>query len=308
MRRKYGFVAAMLSVILLLSLGLTALYTGQEKGGKRAFKIVTSFFPMYVIAENIVGDAAQVSLENLSEPKTGCLHDYQLTPADMKLLSDADVFIVNGGGIESFLADVAAEYPKLQIISASGDIELLESGSEEGEHSHEEEGNAHAWMSVSRYMQLVDTVAGGLAAADTARAKLYNENAKAYRQRLLPLQKEMEALKENAGGGAVVSLHEAYAYVAQDMGLQVAYTLNLDEERQVSAGEVADVLAAIGENGVKFVLAEEIYGKEMGDMLLRETDVRVIYLDTLVRGDYEKNSYLDGMRENIRLLREAFVQ
>ena len=71
-----------------------------------------------------------MTLENLSEPQTGCLHDYQLTAADMKLLSKADVFIVNGGGIESFLSDVAESYPNLKIIQACDGIELLQAQKE----------------------------------------------------------------------------------------------------------------------------------------------------------------------------------
>ena len=76
---------------------------------------VTSFYPMYIAAENVIGDADGVRLENLSEPQTGCLHDFQLTPEDMKLLSTADVFIINGGGIESFMKEVAEAYPNLKI-------------------------------------------------------------------------------------------------------------------------------------------------------------------------------------------------
>lgn len=69
--------------------------------------VVTSFYPMYIAALNIVDGVEGVRLENLSEPQTGCLHDFQLTPEDMKLLSTADVFVINGGGIESFMSDVA---------------------------------------------------------------------------------------------------------------------------------------------------------------------------------------------------------
>ncbi len=216
--------------------------------------------------------------------------------------------MVNGGGIESFLADVAASYPGLQIVNACEGMELLcEEEEDDHGHAHGDEGNAHAWMSVSRYMQLVDTVAGGLASADEANAKLYLENAASYRQRLLPLEEELKELKESVEGKTVVSFHEAYAYVAEDLGLEVAYTLDLDEERQISAGEVADVLGVI-EEGARVVIAEELYGKEMGDTILGETDAQVIYLDTLVRGSYEKDSYLNGMEKNIRLLREAFTQ
>ena len=68
--------------------------------------VVTSFYPMYIATLNIVDGVNGVRLENLSEPQTGCLHDFQLTPEDMKLLSTADVFVINGGGIESFMSDV----------------------------------------------------------------------------------------------------------------------------------------------------------------------------------------------------------
>ena len=61
--------------------------------------VVTSFYPMYIATLNIVDGVEGVRLENLSEPQTGCLHDFQLTPEDMKLLSTADVFVINGGGI-----------------------------------------------------------------------------------------------------------------------------------------------------------------------------------------------------------------
>ena len=48
-------------------------------------------------------------------------------------------------------------------------------------------------------------------------------------------------------GQEVIIFHEAYAYVAKDYGLEVAMVMDLDEERQVSAGEVAEVLEEIKE-------------------------------------------------------------
>ena len=94
--------------------------------------------------------------------------------------------------------------------------------------------------------------------------------------------------------------------MADDLGMNVCYLLDLDEERSVSAGEVRDVINAIKNDGVSVVLAEELYGKDMGDTVSRETDVDVVYIDPLNRGDYEKDSYIDGMRKNIELVREAF--
>ena len=82
--------------------------------------------------------------------------------------------------------------------------------------------------------------------------------------------------------------------------------MDLDEERQISAGEVADVLKEINENDVKIILAEELYGSKLAETIQKEADVNVYYLDTLVRGDYDKESYIKGMQENINILKAAF--
>ena len=117
-KNKYVFVLVMLVAITVVSGLLTNIYV-RESGSKQeeqTLTVVTSFYPMYIAALNVIGDTDGVHLQNPSEPQTGCLHDFQLTPEDMKLLSKADVFIINGGGIESFMKDVAKSYPDLTII------------------------------------------------------------------------------------------------------------------------------------------------------------------------------------------------
>lgn len=298
MRNKYIFTAILLVAItficmLLTRVGMKEKETGRDGGKEETLTVVTSFYPMYVATENIVADVEGVQLKNLSEPQTGCLHDYQLTPEDMKLLSSADVFVVNGGGIESFLSDVAEQYPNLVIVNATSDISLLED-------------NAHAWVDVSRYQTQVRTIAKGLSALDTANAMAYAENADAYCDKLKPLEERVSALRKKISGTQVILFHEAYDYVADALGLDVVYVMDLDEERQVSAGEVADVTNAVTHGQVPVILAEELYGKEMGDTVSSETGVTVCYLDTLVRGDMDKDSYIDAFANNMDILEEVF--
>lgn len=306
----------MLFAILVAGMGLTGWYVSrtQEQTDGQELTVVTSFYPMYIAAENVIGDADGVRLENLSEPQTGCLHDFQLTPEDMKLLSTADVFIINGGGIESFMKEVAEAYPNLKIIEACENTSLL-SEEEKDTHHHEEETeeehahgdvNAHAWMSVSAYETQVQTIADGLSEADPERSSAYQNGAKAYLGKLDELKKRQEKLKQEISGQSVILFHEAYAYVAEDYGLHVNYLLDLDEERQVSAGEVSDVLSAVRKGHAKYILAEELYGKSMGDTIQKESDAKVLYLDPLNRGTYEKDSYINGMKKNMEILEEAF--
>lgn len=296
--------------------------------------VVTSFYPMYIAALNIVDGVEGVRLENLSEPQTGCLHDFQLTPEDMKLLSTADVFVINGGGIESFMSDVAKAYPKLDVVEACEDVTLL-SEDTEGDHDHDHDAdaesesdhdhdadiesesnhdhdhgdeNAHAWMSVPRYRTMVKTIASHLAQKDEAHAEEYYANAEKYDARLAKLEKEQDSLKGLTGGQNIIIFHEAYEYVADDFSMNACYLLDLDEERSVSAGEIKQVIGAIKDDGVSVILAEELYGKSMGDTVSRETDVHVIYIDPLNRGEYDKDSYLYGMEHNIELIKEAFTK
>ena len=300
-KNKYVFVLVMLVVITVVSGLLTNIYVSESssKQEEQTLTVVTSFYPMYIAARNVIGDTDGVHLQNLSEPQTGCLHDFQLTPEDMKLLSKADVFIINGGGIESFMKDVAKSYPDLTIIEASEGIDLLE---DEGEE------NAHAWMSVATYEEQVNHIAEGLIAADEKNASDYQKHADAYTVKLDALKERQQKVAEKIKEQSVILFHEAYDYVADDYGLNVAYVLDLDEERQVSAGEVADVLAAVRDDQVKYILAEELYGKSMGDTVEKETDAKVIYLDALNRGDYDADSYIKGMSANIDLIEQYLTQ
>lgn len=299
--------------------------------------VVTSFYPMYIAALNIVDGVEGVRLENLSEPQTGCLHDFQLTPEDMKLLSTADVFVINGGGIESFMSDVAKAYPKLDVVEACEDVALLSEDDADSDHDHDHEAdtesdsdhdhdheadaesdsahdhdhgdeNAHAWMSVPRYRTMVQTIASRLAEKDAKHADEYYANAKAYDAKIAVLEEKINSLKSLTNGQNIIIFHEAYAYVADDFSMNACYLLDLDEERSVSAGEIKQVIGAIKDDGVSVILAEELYGKSMGDTVSRETDVHVIYIDPLNRGEYDKDSYLDGMEHNIELIKEAFTK
>lgn len=299
--------------------------------------VVTSFYPMYIAALNIVDGVEGVRLENLSEPQTGCLHDFQLTPEDMKLLSTADVFVINGGGIESFMSDVAKAYPKLDVVEACEDVALLSEDDADSDHDHDHDAdtesdsdhdhdheadaesdsahdhdhgdeNAHAWMSVPRYRTMVQTIASRLAEKDAKHADEYYANAKAYDAKLAVLEEKINSIKSLTNGQNIIIFHEAYAYVADDFSMNACYLLDLDEERSVSAGEIKQVIGAIKDDGVSVILAEELYGKSMGDTVSRETDVPVIYIDPLNRGEYDKDSYLYGMEHNIELIKEAFTK
>lgn len=337
-----------LRFLCILFLGLTVIsaFGIQLFAPKAAIRpdikpgVVSSFYPMYIAAAYLLQDVDTVWLSNLSEPQTGCLHDYTLTTGDMKTLSKASAFVINGGGIEPFLDDVTAAYPDLTIIDAGRDLtglseepgsyEAMEDRSEHnhaedaaihGEpesesahghehHHHESEENAHYWMSIPCYEKQVRAIRDGLTALlshNRSSVKQIQSNAAAYLRKLDVLRDEQKSLRQVLSGRNVILFHEAYEYVAADYGMNTVYLLDLDEERQVSAGEVADVIRIISEKNVSLILAEPKYGREMGELVSSQTGATVLYLDTIVRGKKtdQANAYLKRMRHNIDLLRNG---
>lgn len=315
-KSKYLFVFYMLLAISLASGIFTKAYISLEEKQDNSINlhVLTSFYPVYIAALNVIGDCKGVSLTNLSEPQTGCMHDYQLAPQDMILLSQADLFLVNGGGIENFLAQVADSYPGLTISQASEGLDLLteEEGAHGQDHAEEthahSDKNAHAWMNTELYGEMVQNIAAVLGSEDPENRERYQNNADQYCAQIQKLTDQIDELREQVEGEPVVILHEAYAYVAEELGMENIYCLNLDEERQISASEAAKVIRQITAHNVKFVFAEELYGQDLGNTLEAETKAEVCYLDTMVRGNYEKESYLAAVQKNIDVLNKIWKQ
>ena len=339
-REQAVFVFLLLSCIALFFLGSTAIYLKSTKSvysadaEKESFVITASFYPVYIAALNVAGDIDGVEVRNLTQPQTGCLHDYQLTTEDMKAMADSDVLLINGGGIESFVSKVAKTYPKLSIINLSASFaEFPEEDEEEEDHDHEdaahedadhedadhdhdhdhdhEEQNSHFWMDIELYRKEVESMEEGLSIRDPVHADQYKKNAEAYLKKLESLQSEEAELKAALSGKKVVVFHEAFLYLAEDLDMQVTMTMDLDEERQVSAGEVRQVLDALALSDDKIIFAERTYGEEMGDRMTEEASATVIYLDPLTRPkdgqESEQDGYLLAMQENFDQIRTTLL-
>ena len=90
------FLAVLLIFILI------PVFSGAET-------LITSFYPIWLLTLNLTEGLDHVTVRNLAAPAVGCLHDYQLQTADMKVLSSADASLVNGAGMEAFLPDTGGK-------------------------------------------------------------------------------------------------------------------------------------------------------------------------------------------------------
>ncbi len=324
-KKKLGFLVGVM-VLLSLTGWLVCLLAGNGKkvNTDGEFLLVTSFYPMYVLAENLTAEAEDVTVSNLTENQTGCLHEYQLFPEDMKLLTRADAFLINGAGMELFMDNVLEATPKLPVIEASHGIMLLEGiahthGEEEehesghepeheedshGGHDHEHEENGHVWMDVERYRMQLATVTGELQALLPEQAEALKQAFSVYDEKLSVLSEGVADLREHTAGMPVVIFHEAFAYLADSLEMEVLKSFSLDENSRPSPGELAEAIEEINYHGTALVFIEKEQAS-YADKILAETNAKVVYINPLTTGDGAADSYLSGMWENLSAIRQA---
>ncbi|WP_444659570.1 metal ABC transporter substrate-binding protein [Caproiciproducens sp. R2] len=289
---KRAAAVILAAAILLFSAGCAGRTTQNVR-----FRVVTSFYPLYIMALNITDGVPGVQVDNMAGQQAGCLHDYQLQSKDMKNIEQADVFVMNGAGMESFMNKVTSQLPNLRVIDSSEGISLLtdESG----------EKNPHIWVSISNCIRQVSNIEKGLAQADPQNAEAYRKNAQSYMAELSVLRDKMHSELSHITNRDIITFHEAFPYFAEEFDLNIVSVVNREPDSQPSARELAETIRLIRGSGVKAVFAEPQYPKSAANIVANESGVKVYSLDPAVTGENSKNAYLDAMESNLKTLEEA---
>ena len=309
---------------VIISLAKKDIETDITKADDR-LKVVTTFYPVYMIGSNLAEGIEGIEVKSLTDLNTGCLHDYQLTTEDMKIISEADVMIINGGGMESFLEDIIANYPELSIIDASEGIDMLPSVEEheeeatEGEELEEEhehgEWNAHVWLDPKLYIQQIRQVTEGI--VDYIRAKddldptvidQLNRNSDNYINKIDELDQQVTALANELGKSPTsreaVIFHDAFAYLANRIGITVAHTVPLDSDTALSAGDIGEIIDEVNDGNIHYLFTEEQYSDSIASQIAAETGAALYIIDSAVTGDGANDSYIVSIQENIKSLKK----
>ena len=297
------------TLCLLLILVFFPLFPGVAE---QEMTIVASFYPVYIMAQNVLSGVENVNLVSMTAPATGCLHDYQLLTGDMRTLSRADAFLVNGAGMEdAFLPKITAQFPDLPLVDCSVGVELIcgdahhhdhhdHHGHEEG---HEEEAyNAHIWLSPRNAMQMVENLRDGLSALLPHAADQIALNAENYLARLknvdLALQDALSALPNRQ----MITFHEAFPYFARDYGLEILAVVALEPDAPLSIRMLEEVIETVQEAGNPPLFAEPQYNSAALRVISQETGARVYELDPFVTGEETLTAYEEAMQKNLQTL------
>ena len=304
-------------------LGAIALNTTTTAQNNSSLKIVTTFLPVHLFTKAVVGDTGEVDI--LISPGAE-VHDYQATPDDAKLLSEADVLVENGLGIEEFLSGLIANAgnSNLQQITASEGIEVIEGehdeheeeeeqnehgheeheGEEHGHGHHHEEGDPHVWLDPVLAQQQVANIRDELIAIAPNNADSYRANAEAYIQQLQQLDSEFQQRLAPVKGCNFITFHDAFAYLAQRYGLQQEAIVEIPED-SITPKDIQRVQQAAKEYQVKALLTEPGIEDKRIQQISSDLNLPIEKIDPLESGETDPQYYFQAMRGNLEALSRA---
>ena len=294
-----------------------------QSSAQEPVNIVTSFYPIYIFAQNILKDVEDVNLSNLTHPSTGCLHDYQLLAGDMVTLSQADAIIINGGGMENFLPMIVSQFPDLRVIDSSIGIELLyneehqqdhkdvehehQEGENELENAHEHEHdhgdfNAHIWLDPQNAIQMSLNIAQALKDLLPMQSERIDQNTAAYIKTLNDLDIELNQQLTSLAHREIVTFHEAFSYFAKAFDLQVVAVLALEPDESLTPQMLKTLVIKVRDANLPPLFTEPQYDDRAAKAVSQETGAAIYELDPVVTGDGAIDAYESVMRKNAQVL------
>lgn len=274
-----------------------------------------------VASFSILGDMVQqvggrrVEVKSLAGPDQD-MHTYEPTPKDIRTLSEADLFIVNGLGFEGWLGKLieSSDYKGKVIIASKGVRALKVEHHDKDEHEDEKEHDhgeydPHAWQALSNGVIYVNNIVDALVAADKQNAATYKANGRLFVKGISDLEKRVKAQMKLMPDykRKVITSHDAFQYYGKTYMIQFIAPVGISTEAEPSAQDVARLIDQIRDQHIKALFLENISRPGVLDQLKHEgAEIGgVLYSDSLSTPEGPAGSYIAMMRHNTALLLAA---
>lgn len=246
--------------------------------------VAVTITPLGEFVDAVSGEKANVTV---MVPPGADPHTYEPTPGQMRRVSESELYVKVGSGIEfetAWLSRLLAVNPQIVLCDASEGIELI-SGKGHGHGSGED---PHIWLSPVNAAIMVENVRDAFMELDPERAEIYERNASSYIEELRKLH---VYIKESLAGieeRTLMVLHPAWGYYAREYDLsQVAVE---HEGKTPSPRKLAETVLKARREGVGAVFVSPQFDPKSAETVAREISGRTAVIDPMGPG------YIDNLR------------
>ena len=323
-----------LFLTLALALSLAACAAPGEKADDGRLQIVATLFPYYDFARAIAGDRADVTL--LLSPGREA-HSFEPTPLDAVTISEADVFLYNGGEGEYWVEEmldaagehIAVKARMMDYVDALGEefSEGMQGADEHGhdhdhddhDHDHEEdehdsdkvEYDEHIWTSPKNAAILCRAVCEAICKADPANEDFYRANCDDYCAQIEALDARFADLCESAPRKLLIFADRfPMLYFCREYGLDYRAAFHgCSGDTEPSLATIKYLIDKVEDENIPVVYTIDFGTKKVAAVVSECTGaaIETIYsMQTVSRADFDAGeTYLTLMERNFEALRKG---
>ncbi|MDD4651483.1 MAG: zinc ABC transporter substrate-binding protein [Methanothrix sp.] len=246
--------------------------------GNASHKIIVAatISPLGDFVKAVGGDKVSVTVV---VPPGAEPHTFEPTPSLMVDLSRADLYIMNGAGLEYWIDRLLETNKNMTVLDSSDGITLLAES--------KEEIDPHIWLSLRNAAIQVENICRGLTEIDPQNKDFYARNRDDYLQKLRALDEKLNGTFAGKENKIFIVHHPAWTYFARDYGLnQVPLMENEKEPGPKYLGEVIEIAR---KNNITALFVEPQYNPKAAEAIAQEMNARIVTIDPLA------GNYLDNM-------------
>ncbi len=311
----------MLSVVMAaaLLLGVGACSSGEDGngGGKSAWaddlskndgklKVVTSVAPISDIVRNIGGD--RIALHGVIPDGTDS-HTFEPKPSDAKVLSQADLILMNGMHLEEPTLKLAEANKKQGAeIKLLGDAAVAEKDWMYDFSFPKEAGdpNPHVWMNPRIALRFAELTKTWLSERDQNNAAYYQANYDKYKAVIDQLDAGIREAQQTVPekNRKLVTYHDSWAYWAKEYGWTVIGAVQPADFKEPRPQDVAAIIDQVKKEQVPAIFGSEVFPSKVLEQIAKESGAK--YVDKLSddeppgKADEARHTYVGMQLENMK--------
>ena len=327
------FFSLLLALALALILSLCSCAAPGEKADDGRLQIVATLFPYYDFARAIAGGRADVTL--LLSPGREA-HSFEPTPLDAVTISEANVFLYNGGEGEYWVEEmldaagehIAVKARMMDYVDALGEefsegmqgADAHDHDHDHGDHDHEKneehdsdeiEYDEHIWTSPKNAAILCRAVCDAICKADPANEDFYRANCDDYCAQIEALDARFADLCESAPRKLLIFADRfPMLYFCREYGLDYHAAFHgCSGDTEPSLATIKFLIDKVEDENIPVVYTIDFGTKKVAAVVSECTGaaIETIYsMQTVSRADFDAGeTYLTLMERNFEALRKG---
>lgn len=243
-------------------------------------RVATTIAPLAEFVRAVGGDRVEITVV---VPPGAEPHTFEPTPSLMVDMSRADIYVMNGAGLEFWIDRLLETNKEMTVIDSSKGIDLIAES--------EDEMDPHIWLSLKNAAIQVKNICEALIQVDPKNKDYYSKNRDDYLKQLKSLDEELKNSFTTKKNKIFVVHHPAWTYFARDYNIEQLPLM--ENEKEPGPKYLSQVIELARRSNITTIFVEPEFNPKSAEVVAREMNASITILDPLA-GDYLNNMRYAG--------------